>query len=116
MDVSNVLEGLMAHHRDTKDTEILPGLLKVCLIRPQGMDVDALLSWSEGRMTHDHSIDHKLTIVLDDKKSSLGFKMPACLPKNVEIHTSGSTFGDVHDEAFEEPFYMTCPPFGRDLS
>jgi hypothetical protein len=115
MDVSNVLEGLTSFRRDAKDTDILPGLIKVCLIRPRSLDIDALLSWSEGRMAHDHPLDHKLIIVLDDKRSSLGLKIPECLPKNVEIHTSGSSFGDVHD-TFEEPFYMTCPPFGRDLS
>lgn len=111
MDVSNVLEGLTSFRRDTNDTDILPGLIKVYLIRPRALDFDALLSWSEGRMAH----DHKLTIVLDDKKPSSGLKISGCLPKNVEIHTSGPSFGDV-DDAFEEPFYMTCPPFGRDLS
>jgi hypothetical protein len=113
MDVSNVMEGLISLFEDAKDTDVLPGLTKVCLIRPQALDVDALLSWSEGRVTHNHHIDHKLTIVLDDKRSSLSLKLPECLPKNVDIHISGSTFDD---EAFEEPYYMTCPPFGRDLS
>jgi hypothetical protein len=115
MDVSNVMEGLISLFQDAKDTDVLPGLTKVCLIRPQTLDVDALLSWSEERMTHDGHIDHKLTIVLDDKMSP-SLKIPECLPKNVEIHIPGSTFKDVHDEAFEEPYYMTCPPFGRDLS
>ena len=115
MDVSNVLEGLITLWQDTKDADILPGLAKICLIRPRALDLDAILSWNEGRMAHDHPIDHKLIIVLDDKRSHLGFKIPGCLPKNVEIHTSGSSFGDVHDQAFEEPFYMTCPPFGRDF-
>ena len=112
MDVSNVMEGLISLFQDAKDTDVLPGLTKVCLIRPQALDVDALLSWSED----DRQIDHELTIVLDHKKSPLSLKIPECLPKNVEIHTSGSTFKDVYDEAFEEPYYMTCPPFGRDLS
>jgi len=116
MDVSNVMEGLISLCRDAKDTDVLPGLLKICLIRPQALDVDALLSWSEERMTYDHLIDHKLTVFLDDEKSSLGLKIPGCLPRNVEIHTSGSTFEDVHGQAFEEPYYMTCPPFGRDFS
>ncbi len=116
MDVSNVMEGLISLCRDARDTDVLPGLTKVCLIRPQGLDIDALLSWSEDRMTHDPPIDHKLTVVSDDQGSSLGLKIPGCLPKNVEIHSSRSTFKDAHDEALEEPFYMTCPPFGRDLS
>jgi hypothetical protein len=115
MDVSNVMEGLISLFQDAKDTDVLPGLTKVCLIRPQALDVDALLSWSEERMTHDHHIDHKSTIVLDDKKSSLNLKLPECLPKNVEIRISGSTTFD-DEGAFEEPYYMTCPPFGRDLS
>ena len=113
MDVSNILEGLITLRQD-KDTDIQPGPFKICLIRPRALDVDALLSWNEGRTAHDHSIDHKLIIVLD-KNPSLGLKIPGCLPKNVEIHTTGSMSGDVHDQAFEEPFYMTCPSFGRDL-
>ena len=116
MDVSNVMEGLISLFQDAKDTDVLPGLTKVCLIRPQALDVDALLSWNEERMTHDDHIDHKLTIVLDDKKSSSILKVPECIHENVEIHMSGSTFNDVHDEAFVEPYNMTCPPFGRDLS
>ena len=113
MDASNVMEGLISLFRDAKDTDVLTGLAKICLIRPQALDVGALLSWSEERMTHDHHSNHKLTIVLDDKKSSLNLKIPECLPKNVDFHISRSTFDD---EAFEEPYYMSCPPFGRDLS
>jgi hypothetical protein len=86
MDVSNVMEGLISLFQDAKGTDVLPGLTKVCLVRPQTLDIDALLSWSEERMTRDDHIDHKLTIVLDDKKSSLNLKIPECLPKNVEIH------------------------------
>jgi len=115
MDVSNVIEGLISLRRDARDANALPGLTKVCLIRPQGLDIDTILSWSEDRMTHNRPIDHKLTVVSDDRRFSLGLEATRCLPDNVEIHSSGSTFED-HIEAFEEPFYMTCPPFGRDLS
>jgi len=112
MDVSNVLEGLVAHHRDANDTIMLPALSKICLVRPTALDVNALLSWSEERMR----IGHGLKIVLyGHNMSSLGLEMPACLPSNVQIHTTGSTFSDIYDCAFDEPLYMTCPPFGRDL-
>jgi hypothetical protein len=111
MDVSNVVEGLMTLRRDAKDTDILPGLCKVCLIRPKGLDVDAILSWSD-----EHSIDHELIIVLDvHNNSSFGLNIPKCLPENVQIHTAGFDVRD-HTGAFEEPLDMTCPPFGRDLS
>lgn len=117
MDVSNVVEGLVTLDQDAGDTEILAGLSKVYLIRPIGLDIDTLLSWSEGRMTHERPVDHKLIIVLDvHKKHPLDLKIPGCLPKNVQIHTTGSTFGGIGDHAFEEPLDMTCPPFGRDLS
>ena len=105
MDVSNVMEGLISLFQDAKDTDVLSGLTKVCLIRPQALDINTLLSWSEER-TRDH-IDHSLSIVLDDKRSSSSLKIPECLPKNVKIHISAPTFEGVHDEAFEEPYYMT---------
>ena len=119
MDVSNVLEGLLTLHRDTEDKDILPDLSKVCLIRPKALDVDALLSWNEGHMTQEHPVNYEWIIVMNaNKQPSLGPNVPGYLPKNVQIHTAGSTFGDTCDDTFdfEEPFDMTCSPFGRDIS
>jgi hypothetical protein len=112
MDVSNVVESLLTSQRDTEDKIILPELSEVYLFCPKALDFDALLSWCEN-----HPINHKLTIVMDaHKTSSLNLKIPTHLPKNVQIHTAGPTFGDICDHAFEEPFDMTCSPFGRDTS
>ncbi|KAI9509381.1 hypothetical protein F5148DRAFT_768623 [Russula earlei] len=119
MDVSNVVEGMVTLDRDVKDMAILPELVKVCLIRPTTLDINVLLSWNEKHLTHERSINHTLIIVLDGHKmSSLGLEIPVCLPGNVQIYTAGSTFGDVPDHSFEEPeepLFMTCPPFGRDM-
>ena len=116
MDVSNVVKGLLVvPRRDTEDTEILPGLSTICFIRPKALDIDALLSWSKGRTTREHPTDHRLTIVLDTHvTSNLGFKVPKCLPRNVQIYPADSTSGVVDDHTFEEPLDLTCPPFGRD--
>jgi hypothetical protein len=116
MDVSNVVKGLLVGpRRDTEHTEILPGLSTICFIRPKALDIDALLSWSKGRTTREHPTDHRLTIVVDTHVTSdLGFKMPKCLPKNVQIYTADSASGVVDDHTFEEPLDLTCPPFGRD--
>lgn len=117
MDVSNVVESLLTPQRDTEDKDILPELSEVHLVCPKALDFDALLSWSERRMTQDRPINQKLTIVMDaHKTSSLNLKIPTHLPKNVQIHAVGPTTSDICDHAFEEPFDMTCSPFGRDTS
>jgi hypothetical protein len=117
MDVSNVVESLLTPQQATEDNDILPEISEICFIRPKALDFEALLSWSEERMMRDHPVNHKLTIVMDaHKMSSLNLKLPTYLPKNVQIHTVGPTFGDMCDHAFEEPFDMTCSPFGRDIS
>lgn len=117
MDVSNVVEGLVAPRRDSEDTDTLPGLSTLCLIRPKALNVDALLSWSEERTMREHLADHRLTIVMDSHVTSTsGFKMPECLPKNVRIYPAESASGVIDDRAFEEPLDMILPPFGRDIS
>jgi hypothetical protein len=119
MDVFNVVEGLVSLRQDTGDKDILPGLTKICLIRPKALDIDALLSWSEERMTREHPVNHELIIVMDPHKMSLlNPNIPEHLSKNVLIHTAVSTSGDIcdHTMTFLEPFDMTCAPFGRDIS
>jgi hypothetical protein len=118
MDVSNVVEGLVSLRQDAEDKDILPGLTKICLIRPKALDVDALLSWSEGRMTWEHPVNHELIIVMDGHKMSLlNPNTPGHLSKSVQIHTAVSTSSDIcdHTMTFEEPFDMTCSPFGKDI-
>lgn len=119
MDVVNVVEGLASLRQDTEDKLILPGLTKICLIRPKALDMDALFSWNEERRTREHPVNHELIIVMDAHKMSLlNPSIPENLSKNVQIHTAVSTSGGIcdHTVTFEEPFDMTCSPFGRDIS